>query len=297
MRVAAVVLNYRRWPDVATTLQRLAESTRPPDAVVLVDNASGAAQVEAVRADLASGTQPGVELLALPDNGGYGVGMNAGAAHAFASGADAVLLLTHDVLVEPDCLELMLAELAEPGVGIVAPVLGWRGREDVAWSTGGVVSAVTGICTNAGQGGPLAVSLALPSHDVAWADGAVLLVTREVFERVGGFCPDFFLYFEEVDFAWSVRESGFRVRIAAGALAWQAPGSTPAYLNVRNSLLLLRRHQRRSVPVNLAVHCAVALKVLLLVLSRRGGSLERIRLMAAGAVDGLRGRMRPDLIR
>lgn len=39
--------------------------------------------------------------------------------------------------------------------------------------------------------------------------GACLMVRREVFEKVGGFTPEYFMYSEDVDLCWKVRRAGW----------------------------------------------------------------------------------------
>jgi N-acetylglucosaminyl-diphospho-decaprenol L-rhamnosyltransferase len=51
-----------------------------------------------------------------------------------------------------------------------------------------------------------------------WASGACLLIPRGVYETVGGFDPNIFMYLEDIDFSWRVRSAGFKVLVAPGAL-------------------------------------------------------------------------------
>jgi hypothetical protein len=50
----------------------------------------------------------------------------------------------------------------------------------------------------------------LPGN-IAWIVGASMLVRRELYEKLGGFDPDFFLYSEETDFCLRLREQGFMI--------------------------------------------------------------------------------------
>ena len=52
---------------------------------------------------------------------------------------------------------------------------------------------------------------AVDDQDVDWLSGCCMLVRSEVYRQVGGFDPQFFLYFEETDWAYRIRKSGWRV--------------------------------------------------------------------------------------
>ena len=67
--------------------------------------------------------------------------------------------------------------------------------------------------------------------DVDWVSGACLMTRRDVFERVGGFDEEFFLYWEDADYCGRVADAGWRrmyvptitVRHAAGRSAERDP--------------------------------------------------------------------------
>ena len=44
-----------------------------------------------------------------------------------------------------------------------------------------------------------------------WVTGCCLLVRRDCLEQLGGFDPDFFLYYEDVDLCRRAREQGWTV--------------------------------------------------------------------------------------
>ena len=51
-----------------------------------------------------------------------------------------------------------------------------------------------------------------------WASGACLLIPRCIYEAIGGFDTNMFMYMEDVDYSWRARAAGFTVRVAPLAL-------------------------------------------------------------------------------
>jgi N-acetylglucosaminyl-diphospho-decaprenol L-rhamnosyltransferase len=48
-------------------------------------------------------------------------------------------------------------------------------------------------------------------REVGWLTGACLMIRRDVFEQLGGFDENFFMYFEDKDLCKRVRDAGFKV--------------------------------------------------------------------------------------
>lgn len=48
------------------------------------------------------------------------------------------------------------------------------------------------------------------NSETSWLSGAFIMVRRSVFEEVGGFDPDYFLNYEDIDFCLKVKEHGFK---------------------------------------------------------------------------------------
>lgn len=73
--------------------------------------------------------------------------------------------------------------------------------------------------------------------ETPWATGACLLIRRRIFESLGGFDPNFFMYLEDIDLSWRARSAGFSVRVSPNALFGHAvlhrkpdPGIDRAFL-------------------------------------------------------------------
>lgn len=54
--------------------------------------------------------------------------------------------------------------------------------------------------------------------DVSWCSGAAMTVRREVFEKVRGFDSHMFMYGEDVDLSWRIREKGYYLKYCPGVV-------------------------------------------------------------------------------
>lgn len=233
--ISVVILAHRPGPCLTVTLSALLESTLPPEEVVVVDNAGDDdATADAVRACAAA------RIVRAPRNDGFGAGMNLGVSNLEVD-SEAILFLTHECRLAPTALAQLYASLrASPSIAAVGPVLGRLSQADTIWSAGGSFTKI--------RRRPLHLRAdqaleSMPSGDVdvAWLDGAALLVRRSAFMAVGGFREDYFLYWEDIDLCHQLRALGWQVLVSSRALAWQEPSMASPYLDARNSLRF-RRH-------------------------------------------------------
>jgi GT2 family glycosyltransferase len=279
VRVSAVVLYYRHWPGILTTLDALIRQTHPLNEVVVVDNASADGSGGRI-----SAVYPAVRVAEAPNNGGYGAGMNQGMRSIALSDAEAVLLITHECRLAATALEGLVARLeASTGVGIAGPLLGYASSPDTVFSAGGEFDD-RWWPVHMHQGTALENWENAEPHAVAHIDGAALLVRREVIECVGVFDEEYFLYFEETEYCTRARKAGWTVECVPVAIAWQEPGPYNEYLMTRNWLRFLRRNAPRRVVLAQVMHLTIqALRP-----KHRGNS--RVARRRAGLIDFLLGR-------
>jgi rhamnopyranosyl-N-acetylglucosaminyl-diphospho-decaprenol beta-1,3/1,4-galactofuranosyltransferase len=100
----AIVVTFRRMPLLMQCLEALESQTRPPDRIIVVDNASGDGTVSAVRERF-----PDCELIDLPENVGASGGFCAGMMRALEHGHRWLWLMDDDTVPERDALEQLLA--------------------------------------------------------------------------------------------------------------------------------------------------------------------------------------------
>jgi N-acetylglucosaminyl-diphospho-decaprenol L-rhamnosyltransferase len=212
MTADVVVVTWHSGERVLRCLGCLA-AQQPPERTFVVDNASHDGTVELVRERF-----PGVHVLELPENRGFGAGVNAGAA---LGDGEALVLVNDDVEVEEGFLEALLEPLAsDPRCGMVAAMTTIPGREEVDGF--GIELDVTLAAYNRlrhQSPAERAGRLAMPS-------GGAAAYRRVAFEAVGGFDERLFAYGEDVDLGLRLRLAGWTAEAAPAARGVHAGGAS-----------------------------------------------------------------------
>ena len=209
-----------------------------------------------------------VELVEAGANGGYAAGVNAGLARLLADPAlDRFWILNPDSLVPPDTPRLLAG--APGGFSLMGGRVLYLDTPDMIQIDGGTLDRRTGVTGNLHLGLSHA---ATPPPDPAAMDfvtGASMVASRAFVERAGPMPEDYFLYYEEVD--WALRRGDLPLAYCEGALVYHRAGTAigsptlgrPAspfslWFKHRARLRFLRRHFPRAVPMALLYSAAKA---------------------------------------
>jgi N-acetylglucosaminyl-diphospho-decaprenol L-rhamnosyltransferase len=167
--------------------------------IVVVDSASSDATKDIV-------TQQECDFIQLSTNRGFSVAANIGAAKI---STDTILFLNPDAYITQGAMEAMIETLSSDShIGVV----------------GGLLVDAQDVAERYGYGrllGPLEIvwrhfraekTLNIPTP-VGWVSGGALMVRRSIFQNIGGFDEEFFLYWEDVDLCRRVHLAGYTVYI------------------------------------------------------------------------------------
>lgn len=234
-RLGIVVVNYGSHE----LLRRNVASLDLIDAVVVVvDNFSTESERQIV-ARLAE--RWSWELLTPARNVGFGEGMNVGARYAIERGCDVLLLMNPDVTIAAETVAILAGRSASQRNAILTPRL--DRADGSCWFAGGQIEMRTGMTTS---------QLDLQQIGMArWLTGACVAVHRTMWERLGGFEPGYFMYWEDIDLSQRCLAAGGILRVehdlrAAHDVGGTQPGSGKSdlysYYNCRNRLLFASRN-------------------------------------------------------
>jgi GT2 family glycosyltransferase len=228
--VDVVVVAYGAEPQLERCLSSVLASEGVEVRIALVDNGCS-------NPDLARLTdRPEVTLVRPVRNIGFAGGCVVGAA---ALDGEHVALVNSDAYVDPNTLSSLVGALVD-GVGLTTACVLLAEEPDVVNSAGNPVHYLGG-----SWAGGLGESVRLHQvpQDVASASGAGCALRRELWERLGGFDPEFFLYCEDLDLSLRVWQQGLRVRYLPTAKVWHhyefSRNERKWYFLERNRLLTL----------------------------------------------------------
>lgn len=211
--VAVIVLTSRD-DDIEVTadcLASLQRSHHPRLTTVLVDNAStnDAGRTLHERFPHATLIETGVNL-------GYTGGNNRGMEWALAHGADWVIVLNNDTIVDPDCIPRLLAAAHETGAAMVAPKITYYDEPQIVWYGGGVFAKARAQGLHTLENKP--VDPAQTRTHVTFICGCCFLLRADVLRQVGGFDESFFGYVEDLELSVRVTRSGYALLYEPSAL-------------------------------------------------------------------------------
>lgn len=301
-RVAVFVVTYRRPVLLAETLQGVLGQTRPPEAVIVINNDAA----DNVRRRLA-GEFSGVEVVDLASNEGSGGGFACALDLAARLGYTWSWLLDDDAIPEPGALEALLGGVAS-----------FRAQQRIVG-----MAAATQVSPYGTFGGarwrhrivrvPPAVRNGEKPFAIDVAYWAGLLIHRSVIERIGLPRTDFFRCFADYEYCLRVRRAAMEIVAVPASRVKHHTGMyrtvvrlgrrsvrlvyDPArhYYAARNEAYTAWRILRSPLAVLFHITRQVRLAVGDVIHEKQ--RLHRVRLRALGTLDGLRGRLgrRPDL--
>lgn len=210
VRVSYVIVAFDSGPELTRTLPGLARELRPGDEVIVVDNASADSPRPVVSEHL-----PEARVIEMGRNAGFAAAVNRGAA---AAGGDMILLLNPDAVPEPGFGDAIREPFTgRPAWGAWMALVACRVDGEKVVNTWGNPVHFTGIAWAGGHGRPL--DEAGEPREVPTASGAALAVRREVWQGVGGFPEEFFLYHEDIDLSLRIRSAGHEIGLWPQAVA------------------------------------------------------------------------------
>lgn len=300
-KIGIVIVSYASADVILDCLESLLAAGRPEFRIVVVDNASPDGTADLIRrwagseehrtasdipfrisrvarpvrlsqggVDLVPDAAAQVSLIETGANLGFAGGVNAGLAHLMRDPEIAHFwMLNPDSVVPPESLAALSAWARKAGrYGLMGGRVLYLERPDRIQIDGGLVNYLTGVTGNDNLNRPADAPPPDPArHD--FVTGASMVASRAFVDRAGPMREDYFLYYEEVD--WALRRGDLPLlhcpelvvyHRAGTAIGSPKEGQTASpfslYFKHRGRMRFLRRFNSRALPVGYAYGMAKA---------------------------------------
>jgi rhamnopyranosyl-N-acetylglucosaminyl-diphospho-decaprenol beta-1,3/1,4-galactofuranosyltransferase len=285
------VVTHERRALLEASLAAVVGQTRPPDVVVVVDNASQDGSADAVAAAYPAGTAPAVDLVRLSRNTGGAGGFARGLQHALeVHDADLVWLLDDDTVPTPTALEALVEAWAgAPGAGpaLVASRVVWTDGRDHPMNTPRRAPLATAAARRA--------AAAVGCRPVRSASFVSVLVDADRVREVGLPVADYFLWNDDFEFTTRLLRGRTGLWCPASLVEHRTRtfGDSAAdpgerfYFEVRNKVWLFTR-SRGLGPLERALYAGSSLARWARTIRRSADRRTLRRAAARGLRDGVR---------
>jgi GT2 family glycosyltransferase/glycosyltransferase involved in cell wall biosynthesis len=231
--VSVVLVNFRGADDTIEAVKELRSLNWPMEnlEIVVVENGSGDDSLSELRKHA-----EGAVIVESRENLGFTGGCNLGVAR---SSGEFIAFLNNDAKPHPDWIaEAMATFAAGADVGAVASkVLDWEG-DRVDYVDGSITWYGMGYKPHAGEKDRGSWD---EEKDVLFGTGAAMFIRAEVFEELGGFDDNYFMFYDDVDLGWRLNLLGYRFRFQPKSLAYHKHhASMDKFGNFRETYLLER---------------------------------------------------------
>lgn len=221
-KLSVWVVNYRSASLVAQSLEAL--KGQPIDEILVWDNASEEGDLELLQ-NLASSDRR-IKVFRSTENIGFGAGINALADRSDDRPDDVIWILNPDTQLVSGSVAALQAQVVSGEFDVISPLLvcGDIGAPTV-WFNGGGIDVRSGRCWHDGYG-DRNWEVVDSSHRSQFITGAAPMMTRRVWDLLGGFHEGLFLYWEDVELSLRASELGVTSGVYQGCVVWHLEGGS-----------------------------------------------------------------------
>lgn len=214
--VYAVILAWNQVDVTLECLESLLKSQYPNLRIIVMDNGSTDGTAEIVKRDY-----PNVDVIRVDDNIGMEKGYNMGIEYALKNGADYIMAMNNDILVDPEMITRLVQGIQNhPQAGIVSPkIYHYYGDKNRLWCAGAKWAAfpprIKLIGSNAPDSAQYQQDFMLP-----YVTSCCILMSRDALKITGLFDPGYYFYYNDWDISARFWAAGYEIWFIADAHIW-----------------------------------------------------------------------------
>jgi GT2 family glycosyltransferase len=235
-------VNWNGSNDTVECIKSLTKIEYANYNIIIVDNGSSNNEVALLHEKVGNYCR----IIELKRNLGFAIANNIGIRIALQSGAEYILLLNNDTVVDSRFLsELIVAACNDPKRGILGPKMYFYEERDRLWYAGGKLNMYIRHKTEGLNKVDSDQYNSIKRTD--YIAGACMLVRKDVFNAIGLLPREYFLGWEDIDFCVAARNKGYECIFVPTALIWhkasasfrrQGLGHKQVFFGFRNRIMM-----------------------------------------------------------
>jgi|SRR3989344_108240 len=272
MNLGISIINYQTVELTKKCLESiLSQQWHNKIEIWVLDNASGDGSAEKLRHDF-----PQINLVVSEKNLGFAGGHNLIIPRIKT---DMVLILNSDTEILPNSLDKMVAFMEETKCGVLsAKLIDFNGNLQPNSGDFPFGAALLNWLFNLETFGFKEPNFHRNEpeyyqnpHPVDWVSGGCMMVKREVFDKIGFFNEDYFMYFEDVEFCFRASHRGFTTMLYPEVSCKHLSGGSSDNPQLRqwlgelvNLVKFYRKNfgQGSAIMLKMIIYCATTLRML-----------------------------------
>jgi len=249
-KVSIIILNWNGLEDTVECLESLKKITYPNYQLIVVDNGSEGNDADVLRERFGNY----IHIIKNDKNYGFTGGNNIGIRYILNnSEPDYFLLLNNDTVVDPEFLtEMVKVAESNPSIGMAGPKAYFYDDPNRFWLVWFEVDMRVGQAFH-GRGRKIDRGQYENIRQVGYIPGSCLLVKRKVIQHVGLLDESYVNYWDETDYCFRARKTGYKIVYVPKAKIWHKVQQTQKresgfrwYYRARNHFRFMRSHATKS---------------------------------------------------
>lgn len=217
--VYIIIINYNGYKDTIECIKSLKKIKYKNYKIIVLDNDSKDDSEEYLRKSLL-----GCTIIQTGKNLGFAGANNIGMKYAVNNGADYILLLNNDTIVDRNFLDYLIKgfEISQD-IGMVGGKIYYYNEPDKVWYAGGEFDKLRA------KGKHYTVDDNCDYKIIDFITGCMQLISVKALKKVGYMNEKFFLYFEDVDYCFRFAKNDYKLLYCSNAKIYHKCGGSASY--------------------------------------------------------------------
>lgn len=235
-RVAVILVNYNGEKVLIDCIRSIKKQTYQNVDIILVDNHSTDESVKIVEL-----SYPDIMICKLENNKGFTGGNNVGIKLAREMGYDYLMLLNTDTEIDEKLIERLL-DFADENTAVIPAIYSDKGKKAI-WYGGGKMCLKDGKCYNRYY------TDAKKPMEVTYMVGCCMFLHSNIFNKIGDFDDNYFLYYEDGDLSMRMLLAGVKMFYVPDTWVWhkvqfKTLQNYMIYYMTRNYLYFIKKYSQ-----------------------------------------------------